>query len=67
MTKLQVLKHGDTLNHGVLTVESTVHVGNRLSGEDVSGDHLEESSTGASELVETDGSSERSIESTEDE
>ena len=67
MTELQVLKKGDTLDHGVLTVEGTVHVGNGLTGEDVSRDHLEESGTGAAEFVETDRGSKRSVEGTEDE
>lgn len=35
LTKLQILKKGNSLYHRVLTVKSAVHVGNRFSGEDV--------------------------------
>lgn len=67
LTKLQVLKEGNTLNHRVLAVEGTVHVGNGLAGENVGGDHLEETSAGRSELIETDRGCEGSVESAEDE
>ena len=35
LAELQVLEKSNALNHGVLTVEGTVHVGNRLSRQDV--------------------------------
>lgn len=67
LTKLQVLKKGDTLDHRVLAVERTVHVGDGAAGEDVCGNHLEESLTRGVEFVETDRGSEGSIKSAEDE
>ena len=65
LTEFQVLKQSDTLNHRVLTVESTVHVGDGTARNDVSGDHLEETGSGGVELVETDGGSQHSIERAE--
>ena len=35
LAQLQILQQRNTLDHGVLPVECTVHVGNRLPGQNV--------------------------------
>jgi len=66
-TQFQVLQQVDGLDLGVVTVHGGVHVGYRVTGQHVGGEHLVKTGSSGNELTETEDTGEESVDSGEDE
>jgi hypothetical protein len=60
-TELQIFQQGDGLDLRVVTVHGTVHVGYRVTGQDVGSQHLIKTGSSRYELRETEGTGQETV------